>query len=135
MRRRLVVLLARPPRAVSSAAAQVAPLPLPVTWATTRVRSCIVMSPVSVRQRASIVSVAPTPVLAKDAGVHTLRLEGPNRLGLGAKIAGAVADAGINMRGLSGTALGRRCAIYLAFDTSADAEKARRILKRAFTGK
>ncbi len=73
--------------------------------------------------------------LAKDPGVHTLRLEGPNRLRLGAKITGAVADAGINMRGLSGTALGRRCAIYLTFDTSLDAEKARRILKRAFVGK
>ncbi len=73
--------------------------------------------------------------LAKDPGVHTLRVAGPNRLRLGAKIAGAVADAGINMRGLSGTALGQRCAIYLAFDSSADAEKARRILERAFTGK
>ena len=73
--------------------------------------------------------------LAKDAGVHTLRLEGPNDPGFGAKITGAVADAGINMRGLSGTALGRRCAIYLAFDTGADAEKARRILTRDFAGK
>ena len=72
--------------------------------------------------------------LAKDPGVHSLRLEGPNRLGFGAKITGTVADAGINMRGLSGTALGRRCAIYLAFDTGADAEKARRILKRTFGG-
>ncbi len=72
--------------------------------------------------------------LAKNPGVHTLRLEGPNRLGLGAKITGAVADAGINMRGLSGTALGQRCAIYLAFDSAADVEKARRILKRALTG-
>ena len=72
--------------------------------------------------------------LAKDPGVNTLRVEGPNRLGLGANIAGAVADAGINMRGLSGTALGRRCAIYLAFDSAADVEKARRILKRALTG-
>lgn len=69
--------------------------------------------------------------MVKAPGVYTVRLEGPNRLGLGAKITREVADAGINMRGLSGTALGRRCVIYLAFDTSADAEKARRILKRA----
>lgn len=69
--------------------------------------------------------------LAKAPGVHTLRLEGPNRAGLGAKITRVVADAGISMRGLSGTAFGRRCAIYLAFDSSADADKARRLLKQA----
>ena len=73
--------------------------------------------------------------LEKDPKVYTLRLEGPNRLGLGAKITRAVADAGINMRGLSGTALGRRCAIYLAFDSNAHAAEARRILKKALSGK
>ena len=52
-----------------------------------------------------------------------------------AATAQAIAEAGINMRGLSGTALGRRCAIYLAFDNGADLEKARRILKKALAGK
>ena len=70
--------------------------------------------------------------LAKDPSVHTLRLEGPDRLGFGARITRAVADAGINMRGLSGTALGRRCVIFLAFDSGADATRARRVLIRTF---
>lgn len=73
--------------------------------------------------------------LAKDPGVHTLRLEGPNRLGLGAKITGAVADAGINMRGLSAASLGWRCVVYLAFDSSADANRASRALKKALASK
>ena len=73
--------------------------------------------------------------LEKAPNVHTVRLEGPNRRGFGAKITRVVAEAGINMRGLSGTALGRRCAVYLAFDSRADAEKARRILKIAFARK
>ena len=72
--------------------------------------------------------------LAKAANVHTLRVESPNEPGLGAKITRAVADAGINMRGLSGTALGRSCAIYLAFDTNADANEATRVLKKVFAG-
>ena len=78
--------------------------------------------------------VAKAAGLAKAPNVFTLRLEGPNQPGLGAKITRTVADAGINMRGLSGTALGRRCAVYLAFDNSADANKAHRILKKAFSG-
>ncbi len=73
--------------------------------------------------------------LAIDPKVHTLRLEAPNQPGLGARIARAVADAGINMRGLSGTALDRRCGIYLSFDSGADAERARRILSEAFGDK
>lgn len=73
--------------------------------------------------------------MAKDPKVHTLRVEAPNQPGLGARITRAVADAGINMRGLSGTALGRRCGIYLSFDSGADAERARRILKKAFGDK
>ena len=73
--------------------------------------------------------------MQKARNVYTLRIEGPNRPGLGAAITRAVADAGINMRGMSGTGLGRRCAIYLSFDNSADTEKARRVLKKALMSK
>ncbi len=73
--------------------------------------------------------------LRKASNVYTIRVEGPNRPGLGAKITRTVADLGINMLGLSGTGLGRRCAIYISVDTSADADKARRALKKAFSGK
>ena len=70
--------------------------------------------------------------LTKAANVYTLRVEGPNRSGFGVEITRAVADEGINMRGLSGTGLGRRCAMYLAFDSSQDATRAGRALKRVF---
>ena len=69
--------------------------------------------------------------LAKDPRVYTLRIEGPSRLGFGAKVTRAIAEAGINMRGMSGTALGRRCAIYISFDNSTDADRARRVLRDA----
>jgi hypothetical protein len=73
--------------------------------------------------------------LAKASNVYAVRLEGPNQPGFGAAITRSIADAGINMRGLSGTALGRRCAIYLAFDSNEDANKASRILRKTLQGR
>lgn len=73
--------------------------------------------------------------LSKATNLCSLRLEGPDRAGFGAKITQAIAEAGINMRGLSAAALGRRCVTYFAFDTDADAKKASRILRKAFAGK
>lgn len=62
--------------------------------------------------------------------LHALRIDGPNRPGLGAKVTAALADAGINLRGFSGAVIGRRFVINLAFDTAAAATKARRVLAR-----
>jgi hypothetical protein len=69
--------------------------------------------------------------LAKTASLHSLRLEGPDRRGLGALITLALADAGINLRGLSAAALGRRHVTYFAFDSAEDARRAGPILKKA----
>jgi hypothetical protein len=43
----------------------------------------------------------------------------------------AIADAGINLRGLSAAALGRRSVSYLAFDSAADADNAVSVLRKA----
>jgi hypothetical protein len=73
---------------------------------------------------------------ARKAGFHksrsiaALRVEGANKAGAGAEITGALAGAGINLRGLSTVVLGRKFVLYLAFDQSADATKARRALGR-----
>jgi hypothetical protein len=67
---------------------------------------------------------------ARDAGlspapdVATLRVEGANKPGLGGRLTRAVADAGINMRGLSAAVLGTKFVAYLGFDSPADADKA-----------
>jgi hypothetical protein len=61
----------------------------------------------------------------------TLRVEGPDRPGFGALIAWAVANEGINVRGVSGAKLGERSVCYLAFDSAADADKAREALENA----
>jgi len=69
--------------------------------------------------------------LATTDSLHSVRVEGPDKAGLGAKMAGALAEAGINLRGLSAAALGRRGVSYFAFDSAADADAAIRVLKKA----
>jgi hypothetical protein len=68
--------------------------------------------------------------LEKTKSLHSLRVEGPDQPGLGAKMTQALAQAGINLRGLSAAAIGRRCVVHLALDSAADAAKATRVLKR-----
>jgi len=69
--------------------------------------------------------------LGTSESLHSVRIEGPDKAGLGAKLTDALAGAGINLRGISAAALGRRAVSYLAFDSAADSETAVRILKKA----
>jgi hypothetical protein len=80
---------------------------------------------------AKLTTAARAAGLSKAASLCSLRLEGPDKPGIGAKITEAVADAGINMRGLSAAAIGRKCVVYFAFDSPADATKAAKVLKKA----
>ena len=66
----------------------------------------------------------------KTESLHSVRVEGTDNPGLGAKLTQKLAEAGINLRGLSAAVVGRRFILYLAFDTSADASKAMRLLKK-----
>jgi hypothetical protein len=63
--------------------------------------------------------------------LHSVRVEGPDRPGLGTKMTRALADGGINLRGISAAALGRRAVTYFAFDNAADADASVRILRKA----
>lgn len=71
--------------------------------------------------------------LAKAKGMHSVRLSLPDKAGLGARITRALADAKINLRGLSAAAVGKQCVVYFAFDTAAAANKAAKILKQTLT--
>jgi len=62
--------------------------------------------------------------------LHSVCVEGADAHGLGAKMTRALASAGINLRGLSSAAVGRRCVTYFAFDTEADATKAVEVLEQ-----
>jgi hypothetical protein len=63
------------------------------------------------------------------ANIATLRVEGPDKPGLGAKMTRAVADAGVNMRGLSAAVIGNKFVAYFGFDNPDDAAKAAKALK------
>ena len=69
--------------------------------------------------------------LGSSEGLHSVRVEGPDRAGLGAKMTEALAGAGINLRGISGAAIGRRAVTYFAFDSAEDSNSAVRVLKKA----
>ena len=65
----------------------------------------------------------------KTKSLYSVRVRGANKPGLGAQITQVLAQAGINLRGLSAAALARQAVLHLAFDTTADANKAVRRLK------
>ena len=66
----------------------------------------------------------------KTGTLHSVRIEGGDKPGMGAKITKALADSGINLRGLSAAAFGRKFVTYLALDSAEAATKAIAILKK-----
>ena len=73
---------------------------------------------------------------ARDAGmgtpqtIHSVRIEGGDRPGLGAKIVRTLGNAGISFRGISGIAIGRRFVSYVACDSAEDQAKAIAALRK-----
>ena len=65
----------------------------------------------------------------KTVSLHGLRVAAADKPGLGAKLTKQLGEAGINLRGLSAAAVGKRAIFHLAFDCNADASKAMRLLK------
>jgi hypothetical protein len=78
---------------------------------------------------AAVRKAAQTEVLTPAENVATLKLEGDDAPGLGGRIATAIADAGINLRGVSAAVIGKKFVAYLGFDSAADATKASRVIK------
>ena len=78
---------------------------------------------------------------AKDAGgraglqhatsVATLRVEGTDKAGLGSKMTRAIADAGVNVKGVSAAVIGTKFVAYIGFDSDADADRAAAAIKSA----
>jgi hypothetical protein len=66
----------------------------------------------------------------RTASLHDVRVQGPNKAGVGAKITCALAEAGLNLRGLSAAVIGKKYVLHLALDNEADAKKAVKALKK-----
>lgn len=69
--------------------------------------------------------------LGRAKGMHSLRIEGPDRAGLGAKLAQAVAEKGINLRGVSAAAIGKKSVFYLAVESEKDLKSAMLVVRKA----
>jgi hypothetical protein len=67
---------------------------------------------------------------AKAKSLHSVRIEGADKPGIGACVTAALAGAGINLRGLSAAAIGKRFVLYLAVDSAATAAKAQQVVRR-----
>ena len=67
---------------------------------------------------------------AKTTNLHTIRLEGSDKPGLGACLTQTLADAGVNLRGLSGAAIGKKFVCHIAVDSEAEAAKVMRLLRK-----
>lgn len=62
--------------------------------------------------------------------MHSVRVEGPDKPGQGARISAALAEAGINLRGFSAAAIGKRFVAHVALDTAAAAAKAMKVIAK-----
>jgi len=64
----------------------------------------------------------------KTKSIHAIRVATGNKPGFSAELTKKLAEAGINLRGFSGATIANRAAIYLGFDSDADAGKVLRLL-------
>jgi hypothetical protein len=76
-----------------------------------------------------VLAAAATVGFKETQRIATLKVEGPDRPGLGAQMAKAIAGAGVNLRGVSAVAMGRQFVGYFGFDNWDDATKAAAALK------
>jgi len=69
--------------------------------------------------------------LNKATDITGLRVEGANKPGDCHRVTRLLADAGLNLRGLSASVIGKKYVSILAFDSADDAAKATKLLRSA----
>ena len=79
---------------------------------------------------AKVIRAAKQAGMGSPESIHSVRIEGTDQRGLGARIARALGDAGVSFRGISGVAIGRKFVSYLACDSAEDQAKAIAALKK-----
>ena len=76
------------------------------------------------------VKAAEAAGFSKTESLHSVRVEGSDKPGLGVAMTRALAEAGLNLRGFSAAAIGRKFVAHLALDSVEDAQKAVKALKK-----
>lgn len=80
---------------------------------------------------AKIQKAATAAGLSKAAGLYSLRIEGPNKPGLGARLTSAIGEKGINLRGASAAGLGKSAVFYFAVNSEQDLKSATQVARKA----
>ena len=80
---------------------------------------------------AKAIKAATAAGLKKSSEVFALGVEGPNKPGACYQLTRRLADAGINLRGVSAGVMGRKFLLFLAFDSADDATTAARLVRSA----
>jgi hypothetical protein len=65
----------------------------------------------------------------KSKSLFAIRVATGNKPGYSADLTMRLAEAGLNLRGISGATISNRAVFYIAFDSSADVSKAIRVIK------
>jgi hypothetical protein len=86
----------------------------------------VFVSPVKGRKAQS---AAQSVGMSQAGDIATLRVEGADKPGLGARITSAIGDAGVNLRGATAAVIGNKFVAYFGFDNADDANRAARALK------
>ena len=76
------------------------------------------------------VEAAQAAGMGQPQSIHSVRVEGGDKPGLGSKIARALGDAGINFRGMSALAMGKKSVSFIALDSADDQARAFAALKK-----
>ena len=83
---------------------------------------------------AKVQSAARDAGMSPAANIATLRIEGSDMPGLGARMTEALAAAGVNLRGVTTAVIGRNFVTYIGLDNAADADRATSALRGVKTG-
>jgi predicted amino acid-binding ACT domain protein len=68
--------------------------------------------------------------MGRPENIHSVRIEGGDKPGLGSKIASTLGGAGVNFRGMSALAIGRKFVSFIALDSAEDQARAIAALKK-----
>ena len=68
--------------------------------------------------------------MGQPQAIYSVRIEGGDKPGLGSKIARALGDAGINFRGMSAIAIGKKFVSFVALDSAEDQARAIAAVKK-----
>lgn len=90
-------------------------------------RGLLTVAPIRGRQQEE---AAKSAGFVESTDLVAVRVEGTNKPGLGSQITEALSDAEVNLAGLNAVVTGKKFAAFVAFDSSGDAEKGLKILRR-----